>query len=467
MKSQPNIILLVFDTMRKDAIGAYGGCPNTPFLDDFATDAVIFKNCVSPAPWTIPSHASFFTGKYPSEHGIHETRESKCLALKKAMNQVGIETLPEFMKQRASYNTLGFSANYFICPGSGFDRGFDSFNYSDARGIEGNEIEVIDQELRNHEEGQRQIAWELIRRGEFGKLTKLYLTYQRIKKRQESLEYPQSKGGREIVQGVKESSLREPFFLFANLMELHEPYVEYEMNNWSFSLEDLFGLRPIPLGVLKEIERRYYLAAGRLDSLFGQLMMELKARELYDDALIVVMSDHGQALKEKNYYAHGMFLHDEIVEVPLMIKFPNNKRFSVRNGYQSLVDIPNLIREVVEDNNITSDTITKEQAFSESFGIHYQFIPKGHGREVHEVQRKAVYKNGYKLVFNLTDEVIEEFSYRKKSLDPKLMNVEANSLVEELRTSHGKINNPELTTNPFGHEEELVILERLHALGYS
>ena len=78
--------------MRKDALGAYAAnsssSSNTPCFDNFCGDAVVFSNCVAPASWTVPSHASFFTGMYPSEHQVHETREAKCLALTKAMNKL-------------------------------------------------------------------------------------------------------------------------------------------------------------------------------------------------------------------------------------------------------------------------------------------------------------------------------------------------------------------------------------------
>ncbi len=467
MARQPNIILLVLDTARKDALSIYGNKANTPYLDAFAADAVVFNNCIAPAPWTIPSHASFFTGKYPSEHGIDVTKEAKCLALKRAMNQVSTETLPEFMSRKASYNTVGFSANYFVCPGSGFDRGFDIFNYRDVRGIEDNEMEIIDGELKNHEQGRKQIAWDLIKQGQIRNLAQLYLTYSRIKRRQKKLHYPLTKGGNEIVQRIKEADLRDPFFLFANLMELHEPYEKYEMDNWSFSLEDLFGLKEIPPFVLERIKQRYYLVAGQLDSFFGRFIQELREKRLYDDSVIVVVSDHGQAFKEKNYYGHGLFLHDEIIQVPLMIKFPNNRKFQVKNGYQSLVDLPKLIHEVIEEGNVTNDTLTRDRAFSESFGIHYQFIPKGSGREIHDVQRKAIFKDGYKLVLNLSNEAIEEFSYRGKPIEQNLMTSKKESLIEELRASMQYTPEKREFVNPFAKEEELVILENLHALGYS
>ena len=72
---QPNIILIVLDTLRKDVLSMYGGNAYTPNLNEFAKDAVVFPNPVAPSPWTVPSHMSFFTGKYVIEHGVHENNE--------------------------------------------------------------------------------------------------------------------------------------------------------------------------------------------------------------------------------------------------------------------------------------------------------------------------------------------------------------------------------------------------------
>ena len=157
---------------------------------------------------------------------------------------------------------MGFSANNFVRPGSGFDRGFKTFRYTDVRGIEDNEREVIEQELRTHKGDRWQLSMDLLKSGEFRKLANLYMTYRRIRKRQESLNYPAEKGGRTLVKNIQsEARFDNPFFLFANFMEFHEPYVKYEMNHWSLSLEDLFGVKAIPQNELSEIKRRYYLAA--------------------------------------------------------------------------------------------------------------------------------------------------------------------------------------------------------------
>ncbi len=124
---------------------------------------------------------------------------------------------------------------------------------------------------------------------------------------------------------------------------------------------------------------------------------------------------------------------------------------------------------VEEGGKLGTDNFTKQTAFSESFGIHYQFIPKGRGRETHEVQRRAIFKDGNKLVFNFSNQTIEEFSYNGRPLDPHTLRNKTDSLVEELRAwaRHAERKEKIEIENPFAKDEELLILENLHALGYS
>lgn len=77
MSDIPNIILVVFDTLRLDALGCYGGKVKTPVIDSFAADSVKFEGAVAPSSWTAPTHASLFSGKYPSDHGIHVSVDLK------------------------------------------------------------------------------------------------------------------------------------------------------------------------------------------------------------------------------------------------------------------------------------------------------------------------------------------------------------------------------------------------------
>ena len=137
--------------------------------------------------------------------------------------------------------------------------------------------------------------------------------------------------------------------------------------------------------------------------------------------MIIITSDHGQALKEKNYYTHGLFLYDQIIEIPLIVKFPNNKKIIIsEHGYQSITHLNKLILNAVDGNILD---ITEEKVFSESYGFHVPLFKvikdKNKALEMknrYGNPRKAVYKNGFKLVINGNNGEIEEFTLRAKIL---------------------------------------------------
>ncbi|MGC8651482.1 MAG: hypothetical protein ACP5RX_02630, partial [Minisyncoccia bacterium] len=123
------------------------------------------------------------------------------------------------------------------------------------------------------------------------------------------------------------------------------------------------------------------------------------------------------------------FLYNEIIEIPLIVKFPGNRKIEIKKGYQSLTSIPRLIENVIDGN--IQDAITEEIAFSESFGPVHDLIgltksgilPKEINAEEMIKKmfypKKAIYKNGYKLVINGSTGGIDEFSYNGKEAEPK------------------------------------------------
>ena len=143
-RSQPNILLVVIDTLRADHVGCYGYERNTtPNLDAFARDCIVYTNCYATCSWTKPSVTSLLTGLNCREHGV--------LAAWDALPE-GMRWLPEEF-QRRGYITAAFSNNLFICRQDGFARGFDYWWQwapgESWRGRIGNEIETDDAVLVN------------------------------------------------------------------------------------------------------------------------------------------------------------------------------------------------------------------------------------------------------------------------------------------------------------------------------
>src|SRR5690606_34727990 len=123
--NKPDIIFVVLDTQRADRLGCYGyDKAVTPNLDAFAGSAVLFEQAVSPAQWTVPSHASMFTGRYPTAHRVLQSDNSL---------SPDLPHLAELMKA-AGYETVAFCNNPLVgVLNNGFKRGFDRFyNYGGA-----------------------------------------------------------------------------------------------------------------------------------------------------------------------------------------------------------------------------------------------------------------------------------------------------------------------------------------------
>ncbi|MBU0756371.1 MAG: sulfatase-like hydrolase/transferase, partial [Planctomycetes bacterium] len=117
---KPNIVFVVVDTMATTHLSLYGyDRPTSPNMERLAAEGAVFRNAISASPWTLPSHASLFTGLYPTEHwatGEHSKLDPEHMTLAKALLQNG-------------YHTIGFSNNGWVGPNSGLHRGFEYFTY--------------------------------------------------------------------------------------------------------------------------------------------------------------------------------------------------------------------------------------------------------------------------------------------------------------------------------------------------
>jgi arylsulfatase A-like enzyme len=299
---RPNIILVVIDTLRADHLGAYGYTrPTSPVLDRFAGEAIRFDNAFTVMPHTLPAHLALFTSRYPRELGV----------LMNGQTYDGeFETLAEMLKG-AGYNTAAFVSGLPVQARFGLDHGFDT--YVDA----------------THFKPQGAVALEAFR---------------------EWLE--QRKKG--------------PFFSWVHLYDPHIPYAPpHELEemfheddalrswvlthgiaarpDWGRSIDKtVITQRPTPRGAspflnnlnLYDAEIRY------VDSVVGDLLETLKANKVYDDSLIIIMSDHGEGLGQHGYYLHGLHLYEEQMRLPLLIRTPGGGQAGSQvAGSVSLLDI--------------------------------------------------------------------------------------------------------------------------------
>jgi arylsulfatase A-like enzyme len=308
--ARPNVLVLVMDTTRADRCSFEGYArPTTPRLEEFAKDAVVYRDAWSPAGWTGPAHASLFTGLRPDHHGFHDGDRNYLAP--------HVPTLAEAL-QALGYATGCFTNNDFVAPEFGLTRGFE---------------EVVPMYARPN----RPYPWA----GETHALAAEWAEMQ--------------------------SRAKRPFFLFINDMEPHIPYTPPEDDAKRFLRGDptpeevaagrAFDLpqslaytlhakemTPRQLGVISDL---YDAEIASLDRDIGTLLDRLNTDGLLDSTIVVIVGDHGELFGEHHIAQHGHSLHRPARHVPLLVRYP--KTFDGGRVVTSLVrleDVPATILEL-------------------------------------------------------------------------------------------------------------------------
>ncbi len=399
--SKPNIIVVVFDTLRYDLFNKFV-TENTQFAKNIR-EFTNFDNAYSTSPWTLPSHISLFTGLYPSEHGIHETPNSELMDIFKDSLKYSGRYITDIATEQG-YKTIGFSANPMISELTGFNLKFDHF-------------ETIDFDIQAFK--NLQINNKYIRKSisAIGVLKSM------------ALGFPRNKGYKIILSKLEKCELTNPFFLFINFMESHDPYFfNVFRDDNKRSLNDLIGLKKINNKEKSKLTNKYYYQISRISSIINNLIQFLKDLKIYDNTIIILTADHGQALKEKNYYGHGIYLYDELVRIPLMIKGINSSNLTDReNSYTSLINLNSFLKSTLIGEENSERWLLTKKTFSESFGMQHSksslkkylntTVAKDRYNRINTL-RKAILYDGYKIVINGSNSSIEEFSsYNGNKID--------------------------------------------------
>lgn len=296
-----NVVFIVLDSLRKDRLGAYNEEVDfTDNIDDFAGEASVFSDVVAQAPWTLPSHASMFTGEYPWRHGATQ-------------RNLELETEKELLAEKFSdegYDTACFSTNGFLNTHSGLVDGFDRVENLDL----GDRFEFFDKFMDKAEawmmQGESRLKKKLLRIGD-----RIFHYWN-----SETRETEEILGrGEEFIEGS------ESFFLFMNLMDAHEPYFppgEYLEKHGATKkiCQDASEFYAGKEADFEEISRHYDASVDYMDDCLGEFFDFLREKGLWEDTLIVVTADHGQMLGEEDHYGHQYSVHEKLVSVPLMVK---------------------------------------------------------------------------------------------------------------------------------------------------
>jgi arylsulfatase A-like enzyme len=323
--SPPPVVVIVLDTVRADHLRSYGYSRNTmPRLERFAREhAVRIEGALANAPSSLETHASLFTGLYPSRHGAHKPREGDPDPSVYAYPLAdGIPTLAGLLR-RAGYWTAGISANFGpLSPAFGLDRGFVFY---EARPSLQQGPALVDP-----------FRFALWRRWPLAAADRLppFAASELFE-----LGVPYRRAADVAGEGAAalDGAGTAPFFLFLNFMEAHYPYRPPRSFTGIFpgiqrpgrrrladdqaaAAEIMAGRRP-----MSEAERTAWNAAydsglRYLDEELGRLLDRLERHPRFDEMLVVILSDHGEALGEHGLLRHSTALYDEMLRIPLFIK---------------------------------------------------------------------------------------------------------------------------------------------------
>jgi arylsulfatase A-like enzyme len=392
-RNMPNALLIVMDTVRAKSMSLYGySRATTPYLQRFAQRAVTFERAISTAPWTLPSHASVLTGRFP-----HELFQSRLQPLGDTY-----PTLAEVLGEHG-YQTSGFVANLQVVTHvHGLNRGFS--HYEDYPISPGQVMlsTAIGQDISLSSKVQRASGY--------------YESFNR-----KSAQVINS----DFLRWLSRRDPARPFFTFINYFDAHEPYLPPTEFALKFSSKrprghHFYGADTLSSQDIRELNDAYDGAISYIDYQLELLLTNLQEQGILDNTLVIITADHGEQFGEHNLLNHGNSVYLQSVHVPLLMSLPSKIPSNHLVGSPiSLRDLPATVMQLLEldetspfpgsslarnwlagerDKNMQADAILSEMAhYPEAFpagspatrgtlqslihsGLHY-IVNQGDGRE--------------------------------------------------------------------------------------
>jgi len=440
----PNVILIVIDTARADHFSSYGyASRTTPHIDAFAADAVRFEKAYSTSTWTLPAHASLFTGLLPVTHGAtqeHLFLDDRCTTLAEILSAHG-------------YATGGFSGNPWVARRTNLARGFDVMEEMWGR------PEAAEQDIQPHSTNRLIFDW------------------------------------------LRKRDVRRPFFLFVNYIEPHFPYVAptryeralvpadataSERRAAGMSWVDWYQQTTTPPARIVRLRAALYDAElAFADAIVGELLDELKNMGLYENSAIVVTSDHGENLGDHGHLDHVFSLYNTTVHVPLFVRLPGAKNGGAVRGepvqltdlFATLTDIAGIVpseprvvgrnlfdRTLRKDRPILAEYYYPKQALG-AFPEHQQSTPV---LDRFRRRLRSVQVGTYKLIWG-SDERLELYNLRRDPNEDHNVIGSARSVTTALRAQLESMVHRFKAGTPGplpSRSLDAAAQERLRALGY-
>ena len=257
LSTRPPIVLISIDTLRSDRLPVYGyDRIETPAIDAFRADAILFERAYTHMALTLPAHTSILSGQWPVDHGVRDNIGYRVTERVPLMQDV---------LRRSGYSTYGAVSAFVLRATTGVSRGFDEYDDgiqvtsgTDLGGLQRPGLETLER-------------------------------------------------AKDMLERHLEESPEQPPFLFFHIYEPHTP-------------------NDPPEPFRSRYESAYDGEVAEADLVMGRLFDELRRLDLYDDALIILLSDHGEGLMDHGEYEHEVLLYREVIQVPLLVKLPNAER---------------------------------------------------------------------------------------------------------------------------------------------
>ncbi|MBK8248074.1 MAG: sulfatase [Gemmatimonadetes bacterium] len=286
----PNVLLIIWDTVRAANLGAYGyGRATTPELDQLAKSGATWNWAMAPAPWTLPSHCSMFTGRHPGEHSCRWDDPLR-----------GAPETVAAVFRRQGWRTGGFVANpFYTTHETGLQHGFDVWE----------DFRLTPRQLfLSSTLMQTAIARDLLMGDGWAGRTR---AVRQLKLRGD----PKPLSDRKLATHVTDQFLAwqgrdtRPFFAVLNLFDAHDPYDPPAP--WATR----FSAQPDRVAL-------YDGGIAYMDDELGRLVKTLEERGILDNTIVVVTSDHGEMFGEHDLGNHGHALYMPLLHVPLVVRYP-------------------------------------------------------------------------------------------------------------------------------------------------
>ncbi len=348
---QPDILLIVLDTLRRDRLTPYGHTRDTtPNLAEFAQNATVFDRAVAPAQWTVPAHASMFTGQYAGTHGMTEASHTLSGAY---------PTLAEIL-QADGYRTAGFCNNPLVgVLDNDLKRGFDQF-YNYAGASPQRPIDVQRGPVRKAlSRGFRRFAHRV--QNQFAQadwmfrwslnplLVPIWTRYVNYKGHSDH----SLTDALNLINTHRAGGSDQPLFTFVNLMDAHlpyrppqdhvlrmAPYLRHDRETYRFirrfnadaarwaapTEEPLQDWEQAALTDFYDAEVSYQ------DALLGRFLRGLAASGALDNTMVIITADHGEAHGDHGFIGHSFVVYQELIHVPLIVRYPDQYPAGKRVG---------------------------------------------------------------------------------------------------------------------------------------